>query len=257
MLMIPIVTPSEMKSIDASSDQPLDVLIQRAGSAVAWSARKFLSGTYGKRVVVIYGKGNNGKDGRVAASYLRKWGIKTIEYSVSETPKQLPKCDLVIDAAYGTGIRGEYFAPITDAPVIAVDIPSGIDGLTGEVMGLPMHSNRTITFQALKPGHLIPPGSNYVGDIEIIDIGLDTSHIETFLIQRSDITTWLPKKLTTEHKWKSACWIIGGSAGMDGALSLAAEAAQRAGSGYVRISTPGTMPIGPIEAVSHFIAEEG
>ena len=107
-----------------------------------------------------------------------------------------------------TGIRGEYFAPITDAPVITVDIPSGIDGLTGEVMGLPMHSNRTITFQALKPGHLIPPGSNYVGDIEIIDIGLDTSHIETFLIQRSDITTWLPKKLTTEHKWKSACWMV-------------------------------------------------
>ena len=64
MLMIPIVTPSEMKAIDASSEQPLDVLIQRAGSAVAWSARKFLNGTYGKRVVVIYGKGNNGKDGR-------------------------------------------------------------------------------------------------------------------------------------------------------------------------------------------------
>ena len=257
MLMIPIVTPSEMKSIDASSDQPLDVLIQRAGSAVAWSARKFLNGTYGKRVVVIYGKGNNGKDGRVAASYLRKWGIKTVEYCVTETPKQLPKCDLVIDAAYGTGIRAEYFAPITDVPVIAVDIPSGINGLTGEVMGLPMHSNKTTTFQALKPGHLIPPGSNYVGEIEIVDIGLDTSHIETFLVQRSDIATWLPKKLITEHKWKSACWIIGGSAGMDGALSLAAEAAQRAGSGYVRISTPGTMPIGPIEAVSHFITEEG
>ena len=143
--MIPIVTPSEMKAIDASSEQPLDVLIQRAGSAVAWSARKSLNGTYGKRVVVIYGKGNNGKDGRVAASYLRKWGIKTVEYSVTEAPKQLPKCDLIIDAAYGTGIRGEYIAPITDVPVIAVDIPSGIDGLTGEVMGLPMNSNKTTT----------------------------------------------------------------------------------------------------------------
>ena len=110
--MIPIVTPKEMKAIDESSDQPLDELIQRAGSAVAWAARRFLNGSYGKRVVVIYGKGNNGKDGQVAASYLRKWGIKTIEYSVTEAPKQLPMCDLVIDAAYGTGIRGEYFAPL-------------------------------------------------------------------------------------------------------------------------------------------------
>ena len=163
-----------------SSDQPLDELIQRAGSAVAWAARRFLKGSYGKRVVVIYGKGNNGKDGQVAASYLRKWGIKTIEYSVAEAPKQLPMCDLVIDAAYGTGIRGEYFAPSTEAPVIAVDIPSGINGLTGEVMGLPMKAYKTITFQALKPGHLLPTGSNYVGEIEVIDIGLDTSHIKTF-----------------------------------------------------------------------------
>ena len=76
--MIPIVTPSEMKAIDESSDEPIDVLIQRAGSAVAWTARKFLNGSYGKRVVVVNGKGNNGNDGRVAASYLRKWGIKTL-----------------------------------------------------------------------------------------------------------------------------------------------------------------------------------
>ncbi len=255
--MIPVVTPKEMKAIDESSDQPLDELIQQAGSAVAWAARRFLKGSYGKRVVVICGKGNNGKDGQVAASYLRKWGIKTIEYSVTEAPKQLPMCDLVIDAAYGTGIRGEYFAPSTEAPVIAVDIPSGINGLTGEVMGLPMKAYKTITFQALKPGHLLPTGSNYVGEIEVIDIGLDTSHIKTFQVQDADIRKWLPPQSVTAHKWQTACWIIGGSPGMDGALSLSAESAQRAGSGYVRISTPGTMPIGPLESVSYFIPEEG
>ncbi|MDG2301213.1 MAG: NAD(P)H-hydrate dehydratase [Acidimicrobiales bacterium] len=255
--MIPIVTPSEMKAIDESSDEPIDVLIQRAGSAVAWTARKFLNGSYGKRVVVVNGKGNNGNDGRVAASYLRKWGIKTLEYSVDEAPKQLPICDLVIDAAYGTGIRGKYIAPATEAPVIAVDIPSGVDGLTGEVLGSPMRSQQTVTFQALKPGHLVPPGSNFVGDLQVIDLGLDISHIKTFQVQSSDISRWLPSRSISAHKWESACWIIGGSLGMEGALSLAAEAAQRAGSGYVRISTPGTLPAGPIESVSYYLPEDG
>ena len=255
-LMIPIVTPNEMKLIDETSNESLDVLIQRAGSAVAWSARKFLNGSYGKRVVVIAGKGNNGDDGRVAASYLRKWGIKTLEYSPKEAPKELPKCDLVIDAAYGTGIRGEYIAPLTDAPVIAVDIPSGVDGLTGEKMGSPMIADQTITFQALKPGHLIPPGSDHVGKVHVVDIGLDVSNIKTFKIEDSDIAQWLPRRSSTAHKWESACWIIGGSPGMDGALSLAAEAAQRAGAGYVRISTPGTLAVGSLESVSHFLPED-
>jgi len=254
--MIPIVTPAEMNVIDEASNEPLDVLIQRAGSAVAWSARKFLNGTYGKRVVVIAGKGNNGNDGRIAASYLRKWGIKTLEYSQRDAPKQLPMCDLVIDAAFGTGIRGEYIAPITGAPVIAVDIPSGVNGLTGELMGSPMVADQTVTFQAMKPGHLIPPGSGHVGKIAVADIGLDISHIKTFLIEGPDIAEWLPNRSTSAHKWESACWIIGGSPGMDGALTLAAEAAQRAGAGYVRISTPGTLPVGPIESVSYYLPEE-
>tara|TARA_B100000686_G_C16782696_1_gene973029 strand:- start:1305 stop:2651 length:1347 start_codon:yes stop_codon:yes gene_type:complete len=254
--MIPIVTPSEMKRIDESSSEPLDVLIQRAGSAVAWEARKLLNGTYGKRVVVIAGKGNNGDDGRVAASYLRKWGVRTVEYSPKDAPNDLRTCDLVIDAAYGTGIRGDYVAPTTNAQVIAVDIPSGINGLTGERLGSPMSASKTITFQALKPGHLIPPGSDFTGEIVVADIGLDVSCSSTFQLEDSDISRLLPFRSTGAHKWESACWLIGGSAGMEGALSLTAGAAQRAGSGYVRVSTPGILAKGSIESVSHYLPKE-
>jgi NAD(P)H-hydrate epimerase len=253
--MIPIATPSEMRSIDEASTESIEILIQRAGSAIAWGARRLLKGTYGKRVVVLAGKGNNGADGRVAGNYLRKWGIRAVEYSPQDTPKELPMCDLVIDAAFGTGIRGTYNAPTTEAPVLAVDIPSGINGLTGEKMGSPLQADQTITFQALKPGHLFPPGSDYTGELLVADIGLDVSSISTFQLESTDIARWLPRRASTAHKWNSACWVIGGSPGMSGALSLTSRAAQRAGAGYVRISTPGGHGEGSLESVSYPLPE--
>ena len=72
--MIPVVTPSEMAKIDTEASEPINVLIERAGNAVAWHARKMLKGTYGKRVTVIAGKGNNGADGIEAAKCLQRWG---------------------------------------------------------------------------------------------------------------------------------------------------------------------------------------
>ena len=74
--MIPIVTPKEMHQIDKLAPEPIDELIQRAGIATAWRARQMMKGTYGKRVVVLIGKGNNGCDGRVASSHLKRWGVK-------------------------------------------------------------------------------------------------------------------------------------------------------------------------------------
>ena len=74
--MIPIVTPEEMAEVDAAAPEPIDVLIERAGAAVAWSVRKWLGGTYGHRIALIAGGGNNGADGRVAALHLRSWGAR-------------------------------------------------------------------------------------------------------------------------------------------------------------------------------------
>ena len=127
--MIPVVTPSEMAAIDAAASEPVEVLVGRAGSAVAWAARRMLGGAYGRVVYVIAGKGNNGADGRVAARRLQEWGATVHVIEAADVPAGLPPSDLVIDAAYGTGFTGEWRAPRVGAtPVLAVDIPSGVDG---------------------------------------------------------------------------------------------------------------------------------
>ena len=131
--MTPIVTPAEMAAIDAAADEPVEVLIGRAGAAVAWAARRMLGGTYGRTVVVIAGKGNNGNDGRVAARLLAARGIKVTVVPADAAPAVLPASDLVIDAAYGTGFRGEWIAPdARSVPVLAVGY--GCAGVQGRAV---------------------------------------------------------------------------------------------------------------------------
>ena len=126
--MLPIVTPEEMAAIDAAAPVPSHVLVERAGAAVSWAALRMLGGTYGRTVNVLCGKGNNGADGRVAARHLAAKGVRVRVFEVSSCPAVLPPSDLVIDAAYGTGFRGTWSPPdVGDAPVLAVDIPSGVD----------------------------------------------------------------------------------------------------------------------------------
>jgi len=237
--MIPIVTPSEMAAIDAAAPEPVEVLIGRAGAAVARAAVEMLGGTYGRRVVVLAGKGNNGNDGRDAAHRLRRRGVRVVEVDAHGAPTTLPDADLVIDAAFGTGFRGEWRAPDTSAPVLAVDIPSGVDGLTGAVSERVLRADRTVTFAALKPGLLLAPGSDLAGEIEVADIGLDTTSAKAWLLTDDDVADLVPERPAQTHKWKAAVWIAAGSPGMTGAAHLAARGAQRAGAGYVRLGTPG------------------
>lgn len=241
--MIPIVTPAEMGEIDAAAPEPVDVLIGRAGGAVARAAVEMLGGTYGRRVAIIEGKGNNGNDGREAARRLRARGVSVVELDIASTdgPPVVPACDLVIDAAFGTGFRGSFEPPVVAAgtPVLAVDIASGVDGLTGEVGGRVLRADRTVTFAALKPGLLLSPGSAACGAIDVADIGLDASGAAAHLVTAADVAAWLPDRPADTHKWRSAVWVVAGSPGMGGAAALACGGAQRAGAGYVRVSTPG------------------
>src|SRR5688572_12799502 len=124
--MLPVLTPQEMSDVDAAAPEPVDELIRRAGAAVAREAVDMMGGTYGRRVVVVAGKGNNGNDGRDAARRLRARGARVLEVDATDGRATLPHADLVIDAAYGTGFRGDYAPPDpAGAPVLAVDIPSG------------------------------------------------------------------------------------------------------------------------------------
>jgi hydroxyethylthiazole kinase-like uncharacterized protein yjeF len=240
--VIPVLTPEEMKAVDRTAPEPVDVLVQRAGAAVGRAALKMLGGAYGRRVVVVAGKGNNGADGRVAAGWLRRRGVRVAVVDTAEQPDRLPACDLVIDAAFGTGFRGEYRAPDPGgAPVLAVDIASGVDGLTGEAGPDAVRATETVTFAALKPG-LFGAGFEHAGKVSVVDIGLDVSRSTIHLFEASDAHASIPDRRRDSHKWKSAIWIVAGSPGMTGAADMAARAAMRSGPGTVRLGIPGQPP---------------
>lgn len=261
--VIPIATPEEMGAIDRAAPEPVEVLIGRAGGAVARAALELLTGTYGRRVVVVAGKGNNGNDGRDAARRLRARGVRVVEIAADEPAPTLPPADLVIDAAFGTGFRGAWRAPEAPprTPVLAVDIPSGVDGLSGAVGDgtRPMAAMRTVTFAALKPGLLLEPGRSLAGDVRVVDIGLDVGGVWSHLVTDGDVAAWWPRRSATDHKWRSAVWVVAGSPGMHGAATLACRGAQRVGAGYVRLSTPGGVAAvaAPVEVVSRPLARTG
>jgi NAD(P)H-hydrate epimerase len=238
--MIPVLTPDEMAAVDAAAPEPVEELIGRAGAAVARHVVDLLGGTYGRRVVVVAGKGNNGADGRAAAARLRPRGVRAAVVAATDAPERLPVADLVVDAAYGTGFRGTYQPPDpAGAPVLAVDVPSGVDGLTGTASGAPLAAVRTVTFAALKPGLLFHPGRALAGEVIVADIGLDVSGARTWVVTAPDVAGWLPARPAASHKWMAAVVLAAGSAGMTGAARLAAAAALRAGAGMVRVASPG------------------
>lgn len=248
-MVLPVVTPEEMAAIDHAAPEPVEVLIGRAGRAVALRALSMMGGAYGRRVTVIAGKGNNGNDGRDAARRLRARGVRVDvrDASIVGPGERLGPCDLVIDAAYGTGFHGDYDAPDPGgAPVLSVDIPSGVDGLTGEATASAVVADATVTFAALKPGLLLHPGRTHAGAVFVADIGLDVSTATIHVVEADDVARWLPVRPPATHKWRAAVWVVAGSPGMSGAATLAARGAQRAGAGYVRLSSPAAGLDGPV-----------
>ncbi|CAB4581617.1 unannotated protein [freshwater metagenome] len=250
--LVPIVTPEEMNAIDRAAPEPVEELINRAGGAVARAAIELLGGAYGRRVVVLVGKGNNGNDGRNAAARLEAQGVHVTVCEVADAPDVLPDCDLVIDAAFGTGFRGDWDAPIAPPGclVLAVDIPSGINGLNGSCAGDVLEADATITFAALKPGNVFGDGLACSGELTVADIGRDTRAARAHLVGAAAVASWIPDPASDAHKWQRAVWVVAGSPGMGGAAALCSGAAARTGAGYVRVSTPGGAATDlPIEIV--------
>lgn len=252
--VIPVVTPTRMASIDAAAPEPVEVLIERAGSAVARAAIRRLGGAYGRRVTVVAGPGNNGADGRVAADRLRERGVSVRVVDATSIAGPLPPADLIIDAAFGTGFRGGWAFPDCGAtPVLAVDVPTGLDAETGIAgPGTPV-ADVTVTFQALKPGHLFGDGPDRCGQIVVADIGLDVSAPDAFVVDPDDARALLPARPRASHKWRAAVRLVAGSLGMTGAAHLAAAGAQRTGASLVAMSSPGIDTDAPIEAIDRRI----
>jgi NAD(P)H-hydrate epimerase len=275
--VIPVLTPDEMAGVDRQAFEPVEVLIERAGFAVARAARQMLGGGYGRRVAVVTGRGNNGADGRAAARLLERWGVAVSVLDAAGVGGQAGggqagggqigggQVDLVVDAAYGTGLSRPYAPPDPGtAPVLAVDIPSGLCGLTGRPVvdpatgaGGAVRAARTVTFAAYKPGLLLGDGPDHTGVVEVADIGLGPLVEEaasTWLVTDADVARlWRPRRRGA-HKWQSAVQVVAGSPGMYGAPMLVSRGALRAGAGYVMVGVPGAPPGGglpPGEYVAH------
>ena len=259
--MRPVLTPAEMAEADRYAIErgtPEEVLVERAGRAVARHALRMLGGSYGRRVVVVCGKGNNGADGRVAARVLRSRGVGVDEIDAEafsqDDFRSLLRADLAIDAMFGTGFRGALAGTPAWAagslagvgcPVLAVDIPSGVQGATGAAYGGAVCADETICFAAYKPGLLFEPGRSHAGRVEVVDIGIDVTDIgdrddapAIWVLEIDDLE--LPERAPEAHKWSSGCLVVGGSNGMVGAPILAGSAALRTGAGMVVCAVPGS-----------------
>jgi len=229
------------------------VLMDRAAYACAVVALRMLGGAYGKRVVVVVGKGNNGGDGLVCASHLRDRGVvvsvvTTEEWSRARFDGAVKNADLVIDAVLGPGFAGEPKDVVGAAieaiascnrPVLSIDIPSGVSGADGQVPGVAVDADVTVAIQALKCGHVSMPGALRCGRVDVADIGIALQDVDTFVTTARDVRAVLPDRDAETHKYKvGALGVLAGSAGMTGAAILTAHGAIRSGAGLVILGVP-------------------
>jgi ADP-dependent NAD(P)H-hydrate dehydratase / NAD(P)H-hydrate epimerase len=274
-----LLTVAAMRAVDAAAiagGTPGLVLMDRAGAAVAERARALL--TAGGRVLVLCGPGNNGGDGFVAARLLAEAGYAVDLVLLGErgaltgdaaaaasawtgavregAPETLAGYDLIIDALFGAGLARDLDGAVralverlnaAGVPVLAVDVPSGLDGDTGAVRGVAVRATETVTFVALKPGHLLQPGRALCGDLHLADIGAGEAALRAGLaacepLYRNGPALWgpsFPHLTGGSHKYtRGHALVLSGPAYRTGAARMAARAALRVGAGLVTLASP-------------------
>jgi NAD(P)H-hydrate epimerase len=229
----PLYSADEMRAAEAGHD--VDAMMQRAGAAVAEALmRRFPDA---RRITLHAGGGANGGDGQIAAEILQAQGRELVD----ERP------DVVIDALLGTGLKGapreetsRLIEQINAAgvPVLAIDIPSGVNASSGEVAGAVVNADLTVTMHGPKVGLAVAPGRFHAGEVAVADIGLEPAETEHRLVT-AEVLAEVPRRSARDNKYTAGhVLVVGGSRGMTGAPALAARAALRADSGYVTIAAP-------------------
>jgi NAD(P)H-hydrate epimerase len=283
--MLSVLTAAETRTLDRETEArgtPVTLLMERAGLAVARAALGLAGGAYGRRAVVVCGKGNNGGDGLVAARHLTRWGmaaevflldpalrepaaanleaarragIPVRPFAPGALRRSLRRADVAVDAVFGIGFRGGAEGEFADAigllneagvPVVAVDIPSGVEGDTGAIRGPVVQADVTVTFGAPKLGTILFPGAAAAGVLEVADIGFppDLLAAEVGLLEGADVRAAWPSRPPDTHKRRSGVvLVVAGSRRMTGAPRLVARGASRAGAGLVTVAAPqGALP---------------
>jgi NAD(P)H-hydrate epimerase len=244
----PLYTAAEMRAAEErypGYPDSVPELMERAGTAVAREA--VTAFPEARRFACVCGGGSNGGDGRVAARVLRETG-----YEADETTDP-DGYDVVVDALFGTGFSGEprpEAAALIErinanpAPVVSVDLPSGVDASTGEVAGAVVDADLTVTFHAPKVGLAVAPGRFHAGRVVVADIGLEavpTQHRRA----TPGLLELVPRRGPRDTKYTAgSVLVVGGQPGMTGAACLSALAALRADAGYVTLAVPAeSLPV--------------
>ncbi len=275
--MIELLTNAEMAQADRlaiAGGVAGIALMENAGRAVAEAVTR----DYPRNappVCVVAGPGNNGGDGLVAARVLAERGYPVHALLFGDrgllhgdaaiaaerwtgptalaTPDALADCGLIVDALFGAGldrpIEGPAAALIaamnaTAVPVVAVDLPSGINGSSGAIMGVAVNATETVTFFRRKPGHVLMPGRMHCGPVTVVDIGIPSEvlkriHPQIFVNGPELWGRAFPIPAVSAHKYaRGHAVVMSGGLASTGAARLAARGALRAGAGLVTIATP-------------------
>ena len=279
--MKPVLTPEQAAQLDRATQAggvSEELLMERAGLALARAALDLTGGGYGRRAVIVCGKGNNGGDGFVAARHLARAGVgvrvhvvqepspgiarenlarvkretsaRVREFSPGRLARDLTDADIAIDAIFGTGFHGAaenaWAAAIEElnasgVAIVSADIPSGVNGMTGVVQGSAVRAEITVAFGVAKTGALLMPGAEFAGAVRVVDVGFPDGliHADVFLTEPQDVARVLPTRSADTHKRASGhLVVVAGSWDMTGAAVLVASAASRMGAGLVTVAAP-------------------
>jgi NAD(P)H-hydrate epimerase len=260
------------------------ILMEKAGRSVFEIVIRFL--TDGKKVLILCGPGNNGGDGWVVARLLHENGhsvyvlstvdpesLKNDAYSCMKKAIEcgityyllnsytdsfnnlLHNTSVIVDAVFGTGLNCDVPDDISllfecvnhsGIPVVAVDIPSGIEGDTGKIRNNAIKASHTVTFHAPKPAHYFYPGREYIGELSVSDIGiyhgLSSSEHPYYCLNENDVSFILPKRIPDGHKGMfGKGYLLSGSRGMTGAAYLCAKSFLRSGAGLCFTGCPSQL----------------
>jgi NAD(P)H-hydrate epimerase len=274
--MIKVLTNDEMRELDSSSIRdfsiPGSILMENAAVGVCNSIKDKFGETENKVIFVFTGKGNNAGDGFAIARHLYNRmanvfvfclsdpadlsGDALMNYNILSNIFNYPEPDLIIDAIFGIGVRGDIegiakdviiYCNKSNTPKISVDIPSGLNGTTGEKSNVAVKADLTITMALPKIGLLINEGPRLSGDLEVVDISIPehmllNNRSRTYLLQEEDIGIRLPRREFDAYKYSAGkVFILAGSIGLTGAAALCSDSALHVGSGAVILGLPESL----------------
>jgi hydroxyethylthiazole kinase-like uncharacterized protein yjeF len=293
-----LYTAEEMSRADAGAQElgiPGGFLMERAGAGMA---RLALERFAPARALVVCGGGNNGGDGFVIARELHRSGVEVAVLATKEAYEgdpatnlralrnlnvriaghealdaELEKADLVVDALLGTGFSGEVREKeagliegmnSAEAPVLAVDVPSGVDGATGEVEGVAVSADLTVCAHAAKVGCVISPGREHAGEVAVVDIGIPPeadAELSLIWTDARSLRGSIPRTSEPAHKYSAgALLVVAGSRATTGAPVMVVQGAQRTGCGIAFLATvessAPTVDLALTEALVYGVAED-